>query len=251
VAIRTDIHRHIGEVVLDHPPVNALDSSAWTELARTICELGSRTEVRCVLLRGEGRGFCAGVDVREIQQHPGRIVELNRANFLAFRAVRSCEVPVVTAVHSFVIGAGIGLCGASDVLIAADDAYFSLPEIDRGAMGGTSHLARLFPQHKVRAAFFTGGRITADDAYRLGAVERLVSPKRLLKEARAFAGLIAAKSRRTLALGKEALNGLEARDVDLGLRFEQGFTLEMQLQDACSKAHSASQRGKDKGAGKL
>jgi enoyl-CoA hydratase len=200
--------------------------------------------VRCLLLRGEGRGFCAGVDIKEMQQHPERIVELNRGNFLTFRAVRSCEVPVVTAVHSFVIGGGIGICGASDVVIAAEDAYFSLPEIDRGAMGGASHLSRLLPLHKVRAAFFTGGRITAAEAYRLGAIERLVSPKKLLKEARAFAGLIAAKSRRALTLAKEALNGLEARDVDHGYRFEQGFTLEMYLHEDSAKARDAFVRGK-------
>jgi enoyl-CoA hydratase len=244
VAIRTDIHRHIGEIVLDHPPVNALDSKAWHELAKVITALGARPEVRCLLLRGEGRGFCAGVDIKEMQQHPERIVELNRGNFLTFRAVRSCEVPVVTAVHSFVIGGGIGICGASDVVIAAEDAYFSLPEIDRGAMGGASHLSRLLPLHKVRAAFFTGGRITAAEAYRLGAIERLVSPKKLLKEARAFAGLIAAKSRRALTLAKEALNGLEARDVDHGYRFEQGFTLEMYLHEDSGKARDAFVRGK-------
>jgi enoyl-CoA hydratase len=244
VAIRTDIHRHIGEIVLDHPPVNALDSKAWHELAKVIMAVGARPEVRCLLLRGEGRGFCAGVDIKEMQQHPERIVELNRGNFLTFRAVRACEVPVVTAVHSFVIGGGIGICGASDVVIAAEDAYFSLPEIDRGAMGGASHLSRLLPLHKVRAAFFTGGRITAAEAYRLGAIERLVSPKKLLKEARAFAGLIAAKSRRALTLAKEALNGLEARDVDHGYRFEQGFTLEMYLHEDSGKARDAFVRGK-------
>src|SRR6266436_5806543 len=79
----------------------------------------------------------------------------------------NCEVPVVTAVHSFVIGGGVSICGASDVIIASEDAYFSLPEIDRGAMGGASHLSRMFPLHKVRAAFFTGGRIDAAEAYRL------------------------------------------------------------------------------------
>ena len=244
MAIRTDIHRHVGEIILDHPPVNALDSQAWNELAKVITALGSRPEVRCLLLRGEGRGFCAGIDIRELQQHPERIVELNRGNFLTFRAVRSCEVPVVTAVHAFVIGGGIGICGASDVVIAAEDAYFSLPEIDRGAMGGASHLSRLLPLHKVRAAFFTGGRITAAEAHRLGAVERLVSPKKLLKEARAFAGLIAAKNRRVLTLAKEALNGLEPRDVDHGYRFEQGFTLEMYLHEDSRKARDASLRAK-------
>ena len=86
-----------------------------------------------------------------------------------------------------------------------------------------------------QVSLFTGGRITAAEAYRLGAVERLVPPKKLFKEARAFAGLIAAKSRRALVLAKEALNGLEARDVARGDRFEQGFTLEMYLHEASRK----------------
>jgi enoyl-CoA hydratase len=239
VAIRSDIQGHIGEVVLDHPPVNALDSKAWNELADVIARLGAQAQVRCLLMRGEGKGFCAGVDIKEMQQHPERIVELNRGNFRTFRAVRACEVPVVTAVHGFVIGGGIGICGASDVVIAADDAFFSLPEIDRGAMGGASHLSRMLPLHKVRAAFFTGGRIPAAEAYRLGAVEQVVAAKSLLKEARAFAAVIAEKSRRALVLAKEALNGIEARDVDRDYRFEQGFTLEMYLHEDSQKARDA------------
>jgi len=239
VAIRTEIRARIGEVILDHPPVNALDSKGWNELAGVISAIGTRSEVRCVLIRAEGRGFCAGVDIKEMQQHPERIVALNRGNFLTFRAVRSCPVPVVTAVQGFVIGGGVGICGASDVIIAAEDAYFSLPEIDRGAMGGASHLSRLLPLHKVRAAFFTGGRVSAAEAERLGAVEKLVPVRQLLKEARAFAASIAAKSRDALVLAKEALNGLEPRDVDHGYRFEQGFTLEMYLNEDSQKARDA------------
>jgi enoyl-CoA hydratase len=245
MATRTEIRGPIGELILDHPPVNALDSKAWNELPALIEALGADPQVRCVLVRAEGKGFCAGVDIKEMQQHPERIVELNRGNFRTFRAVRSCEVPVVTAVHGFVIGGGIGICGASDVVIAAEDAYFSLPEVDRGAMGGASHLSRMFPLHKVRAAFFTGGRIPAAEAYRLGAAEKLVPPAQLLAEARAFAAVIAAESRRALVLAKEALNGLEPRDVDHGYRFEQGFTLEMYLHEDSQKARDAFVKDKN------
>jgi enoyl-CoA hydratase len=231
VPIRSEVRERIGEIILDHPPVNALESRGWNELAELVGTLGRHPEVHCVLIRAEGKGFCAGVDLKEMQQHPERIVELNRGNFLTFRAIRGAEVPVVAAVHGFVIGGGIGICGASDVIIASDDAYFSLPEIDRGAMGGASHLSRMLPLHKVRAAFFTGGRISATQAHRLGGVEKLVPGVNLLKEAQDFAALIAAKSRRALVLAKEALNGLEPRDVDHGYRFEQGFTLEMYLRE--------------------
>jgi enoyl-CoA hydratase len=236
--IHTNIGDHIGEIVLDHPPVNALDSAGWNELARVVANVGCNPEVRVVLIRAAGRGFCAGVDLKEMQRHPERIVELNRGNLLTFKAVRACEVPVITAVHGFVLGGGIGICGASDVIFAAEDAFFSLPEIDRGAMGGAAHLSRMLPLHKVRAAFFTGGKIPAAEAWRLGAVERVVPPERLLEEARAFAAVIASKSRTALRLAKEALNGIEAVDVDRLYRFEQGFTLEMYL-------HEDSQRARD------
>jgi enoyl-CoA hydratase len=245
VPIRTEIHDRIGEVILDHPPVNALDSAGWNELAEIVTSVARNPEVRCLLIRAEGKGFCAGVDIKEMQAHPERIVELNRGNFLTFRAVRSAEVPVVTAVHGFVIGGGVGICGASDVIIASDDAFFSLPEVDRGAMGGASHLSRMLPLHKVRAAFFTGGRIPASEAYRLGGVEKIVPRAKLLEEARAFAGIIAAKSRRALALAKEALNGLEPRDVDHGYRFEQGFTLEMYMHPDSRKARDEFVANKD------
>lgn len=236
--VTTEIHDHIGELVIDHPPVNALDSRLWNELPGLIASLSANPEVRVILVRAAGKGFCGGVDIKEMQAHPERIVELNRGNFLTFRALRSAEIPVVAVVHGYVIGGGIGICGASDVIIASDDAYFSLPEIDRGAMGGASHLSRMLPLHKVRAAFFTGGKIPACEAYRLGAVEKVVPREQLLAEGRGFAGLIAAKSRRALTLAKEALNGLEPRDVDHGYRFEQGFTLEMYL-------HPDSQAARD------
>lgn len=237
--IRTEIRDRVAEIIIDHPPVNALDSAGWNSLPGIITEAGKNEDVRCVLIRAEGKGFCGGVDIKEMQAHPERITLLNRGNYLTFKAVRDCEVPVVVAVHGFVIGGGIGICGASDTIIASDDAYFSLPEVDRGAMGGASHLSRMLPLHKVRAAFFTGGKIPAAEAYRLGAVETLTTRDKLLDEARAFCAIIASKSRKALVIAKEALNGLEPRDVDRGYRWEQGFTLEMYMHEDSQAARDA------------
>ncbi len=236
--IATEIHGRIAEIILDHPPVNALDSTLWNAFPGHVRELGAREDTHCVLIYGRGRGFCAGVDIKEMQAHPERITLLNRGNYLSFKAVRECPVPVVVAAHGFVMGSGIGLCGASDTIIASDDCHFALPEIDRGAMGGASHLLRMLPLHKVRAAFFTGGRITAQEAWRLGAIEKIVPKAELVEEARAFCGVIAGKSRTALVLAKQALNGIEARDVDRDYRFEQGFTLEMYM-------HADSQKSRD------
>ncbi|HET6971465.1 MAG TPA: enoyl-CoA hydratase family protein [Phenylobacterium sp.] len=242
--IRVDVQDRIAEVVFDHPPVNAFDSATCNGLAGLIAEAGAREDVRCVLVRAEGRGFCGGVDIKEMQAHPERIVDLNRGNYLTFKAIRDCPVPVVSAPHGFVIGTGVGVCGASDVILAADDAYFSLPEIDRGAMGGASHLSRMLPLHKVRAAFFTGGKIPAQEAWRLGGVEKVIPRAEFLAEARAFCAVIAGKSRTALVLAKQALNGLEARDVDQGYRFEQGFTLEMYMHEDSQASRDAFVEGK-------
>lgn len=239
--ITTHIQDRIAEIVFDVPPVNAFDSDTWNALPAIITDAATNPAVHCVLIRAaEGaRGFCGGVDIKEMQAHPERITLLNRGNYRTFKAVRAAPVPVVSAVHKFVIGGGIGICGASDTIIAADDAYFSLPEIDRGAMGGASHLSRMLPLHKVRAAFFTGGNIPASEAHRLGAVEKVVPRDALVAEARAFCTLIAVKSRTALVLAKEALNGLEPRDVDQGYRWEQGFTLEMYMHEDSQKSRDA------------
>ncbi|EQB13570.1 enoyl-CoA hydratase family protein [Novosphingobium lindaniclasticum] len=237
--ITCTIQDRIAEIVFDVAPVNAFDSETWNSLPAIISEAARNPEVHCVLIRAEGRGFCGGVDIKEMQAHPERIPLLNRGNYLTFKAIHEAEVPVVVAVHKFVIGGGIGICGASDTIIAADDAYFSLPEIDRGAMGGASHMSRMLPLHKVRAAFFTGGNIPAQEAYRLGAVEMVVPRDQLETEARVFAARIAGKSRKALVIAKEALNGLEARDVDRGYRWEQGFTLEMYMHEDSQKSRDA------------
>ncbi len=237
--ITTTITDRIAEIVFDVPPVNAFDSVTWNSLPATITAAASNPDVNVVLIRANGRGFCGGVDIKEMQAHPDRITTLNRGNYLTFKAIRDAEVPVIVAVHKFVIGGGIGICGASDSIIASEDAYFSLPEVDRGAMGGASHLSRMLPLHKVRAAFFTGGTITASEAYRLGAVEKVVPRENLETEARAFCAIIASKSRKALVIAKEALNGLEPRDVDRGYRWEQGFTLEMYMHEDSQKARDA------------
>ena len=237
--ITTTIKDRIAEIVFDVPPVNAFDSATWMSIPGIINEAARNPEVNCILIRAEGRGFCGGVDIKEMQAHPERITILNRGNFLTFKAIHEAEIPVVVAVHKFVIGGGIGICGGSDTIIAADDAYFSLPEVDRGAMGGASHMSRMLPLHKVRAAFFTGGNIPAEEAYRLGAVEKVVPRADLEIEARAFCSVIASKSRKALVIAKEALNGLEPRDVDRGYRWEQGFTLEMYMHEDSQKSRDA------------
>jgi enoyl-CoA hydratase len=241
----THLHGKIAELVIEHPPVNALDSAGWIALAKAIDELGQEPDSSVILIRAEGRGFCAGVDIKEMAAHPERIVELNAGNYATFKAVHRNPKPVIVAVHGFVLGGGIGISGAADILIASEDAKFGLPEIDRGAMGGGAHLRRLFPVQKLRYLAFTGEMIGALDAFKYGGIERVVPREQLVETAMQIAGKIAEKSPYLLKLTKESLTGVGDRDLEDQYRWEQGFTLQAYLSPDSVEARRAFAEKRD------
>lgn len=216
----------IAELVIQRPPVNALDDAGWHALADEIERLGEDALVRVIVIRAEATAFGAGVDIKELNAHPEKIVSVNAGNYRSFRAVHRNPVPVIVAVHGFVLGGGIGIAGAADIVVASECASFGVPEVDRGAMGGGAHLQRLFPVQKVRMMYFTGEPIDAAEAYRLGAVERVVPQARLREAALEIGRKIAAKSTAMIRLAKESLNGIEDGNLEDKYRWEQGFTLQ-------------------------
>ncbi|ANS64567.1 enoyl-CoA hydratase [Streptomyces lincolnensis] len=214
-------------VGVDFPPVNALPVDGWFALADAVRTAGRDPEVRCVVLAAEGRGFNAGVDIKEIQARGATaLVGANRGCFEAFSAVYDCEVPVVAAVQGFCLGGGVGLVGNADVIVASEDATFGLPELDRGALGAATHLARLVPHHLMRALYFTSRTVTAAELHRHGSLWRVVPRDELTATALAAAREIAAKDGELLRLAKAAINGIDPVDVRRSYRYEQGFTYE-------------------------
>jgi enoyl-CoA hydratase len=221
----------IAEVVVDCPPVNALTVAGWFELAAAVTAAGRDPSVRVVVLRAEGRGFNAGVDIKEMQSTSGfeALIGANKGCFAAFAAVYECLVPVVVAVHGFCVGGGIGLVGNADIIVASDDAFFGLPEVDRGALGAATHLARLVPQHKMRAMVYTAATVTAAELLHYGSVHAVVPREGLREAAFDVARTIAGKSPVVMRAAKECLNGIDLWDVKRSYRFEQGFTFELNL----------------------
>jgi len=218
-------------VTVDYPPVNALPVQGWFDLADAVLAAGRDPRTHAVVLRAEGRGFNAGVDIKEMQRTAGfeALVGANRGCHAAFGAVYDCAVPVVVAVQGFCLGGGIGLVGNADVVIAADDATFGLPEVDRGALGAATHLARLVPQHLMRAMYFTASTVDAATLAHYGSVYRVVPRAELDETALGVARRIAAKDTRVIRAAKEALNGIDGQDVHRSYRYEQGFTFELNL----------------------
>lgn len=218
-------------VTLDFPPVNALPVQGWFDVAAALDQASADAGTHVVVLRAEGKGFNAGVDLKEMQQTEGfdALIGANRGCFAAFRAVYECSVPVVAAVHGFCLGGGVGLVGNADCVVASEDAFFGIPEIDRGALGAATHLARMVPPHLMRTLYFTGRTITAADLVPHGSVLEVVPRDRLDEAALAVAGEIAAKDPRVVRMAKEAINGIDPVDVNRSYRFEQGFTMELNL----------------------
>jgi enoyl-CoA hydratase len=219
--------RGIAELVIDNPPVNALDSKAWDALARRIEELGRDETVRVLVIRADGRGFQAGVDVKELAEDGSLIVTVNRGCYDTFAAIYDCPVPVISAVHGYCLGGGIGIAGSSDLLVASEEATFGLPEIDRGAMGGATHAMRMFGVQRARHMLLTGEPLTAQEGYRLGGVFSVVPKGKLRETALELAASIADKSPKAVRLAKQALNGIELLEPKQSYRYEQGFTLEL------------------------
>ena len=231
----------IAEVVIDFPPVNALPVQGWRDLAAAVAAAGAEPATRAVILAAEGRGFCAGVDIKEMQRTEGHeaLIGANQGCFAAFAAVYDCPVPVIAAVQGFCLGGGVGLAGNADIVVAADDATFGLPEVDRGALGAATHLARLVPQPLMRAMVYTCRTVGARQLLAFGTVLEVVPPDELRAAARAVASQIAAKDPAVIRLAKQSLNGIDPVDVKRSYRYEQGFTFELNLVGAGDKARQA------------
>ena len=224
---------------MDNPPVNAMPVAGWFEIADHVTRAG----------RHRARAWCRaarrGTRLQRRRRHQGDAADrrVHRAArgqpgcFAAFKAVYECAVPVIAAVNGFCLGGGIGLVGNSDVIIAAEDATFGLPEVDRGALGAATHLSRLVPQHKMRAMVYTSATATAAElhALRVGALGR-AARRSSASAALELADEIAAKDPVVIRAAKESLNGIDLWDVNRSYRYEQGFTFELNLTGVSDKA---------------
>lgn len=239
----------VAEIVIDYPPVNAIPAGGWFELADTLSAVGQDDAVLVAILSATGRGFCAGVDIKEMQRTPGHraLIEANRGCFAAFAAVYECAVPVIAAVQGFCLGGGVGLAGSADIVVASDDATFGLPEVDRGALGAATHLSRLVPPQLVRMMTYTCQPVPARDLHRYGTVLDVVPAGRLVARAQELAAQIAEKDPAVIRLAKQSLNGIEPVDVRRSYRYEQGFTFELNLAGISDRARQAFVDGSGSG----
>jgi len=216
-------------ITLDAPPVNALTLDRYRRLGDAFDAISARDDVNCVVFTAAGtKAFCAGLDLREFlaataEQDPERAAVVRAT----FKSIRLCRIPVIAAVNGPALGAGAVLAAVSDIRIASEKASFAMPEVNVGRCGGGAHLGRLLPPGMLRLMYFTGEPISAWEAYRVGLVEQVVSPRRLLPATYELAEIIARKSPLGLRMAKEALNRVEFMPVEEGYEYEQSCSTKL------------------------
>jgi enoyl-CoA hydratase len=149
---------------------------------------------------------------------------------------------VIVAVNDFCLGTGIGICGNADLIVAAENATFGLPEVDNGALGAATHLMRLVPQHRARQMMYMAEMATAAELHAHGSVYKVVPLDQLMDTARECARVIAAKSPTVIRKAKRAFISIDD-DPTKTYRTEQGFTFELNLIGEGDKARDAFLRG--------
>lgn len=232
-------HDHAAAIVrLNRPQaLNALNAPMLTALRQAIETAAGDGAVRCVILTGEGRGFCAGGDVKEMAELAGRGGAdlgdaLRRHYWPLVRAIRRCSKPVLAAVNGMAAGAGLSLALACDLRIASDDAQLVMAFVRVGLVpdaGGLFFLTRLVGFGKAMELALTGEAVDASEALRIGLVNAVVPSSDLMASAMARARAFASGPAETYALIKR---GLERA---LSLDLEQVMELEAQLQSLAGR----------------
>jgi enoyl-CoA hydratase len=228
-SIRVSAEGSLLIVTLDRPPVNAVDLAMYAEIRDTFNGLREAFPGgRVVVLEGAGRHFCAGNDLADFEtmtsaNAPQRMQAVREA----FWAIHDCPLPVVAAVHGSALGTGLAIAASADLIVAAEDAQFGLPELSVGVMGGARHLARLVPQQLVRKMFLTADPVSGAELASAGGAVDAVPLQQLAAAARALALRIARHSPSASRVGKRALNQIEAMDLKSGYEAEQGYTGDM------------------------
>ena len=209
--VRVEVAARVATVTLDRPEaLNAISTELAVDLAEAVEPLATDQGVRAVVLTGAGeRAFCVGADLKQRAGFDDHGWFVQREAFRrGFAAVRRCPLPTVAAVSGFALGGGTELALSCDLVVAADDATFGLPEVRLGlvpAGGGTQLLVRRVGRSVARDLVLTGRRVGADEALRLGLADRVVPRGEALAAAAALAAKIAGNAPTAVRMAKWAL----------------------------------------------
>jgi enoyl-CoA hydratase len=232
--LELSIEQQVATVALNRPDkANAMNSTMWNELQQCFDWLDQEPSVRAVILAGNGKHFCAGLDLgvfgelHDGSADPARRAEQLRRTVLRMQgnlnAIEKCRVPVLAAIHKTCIGGGVDMTCCADMRYATEDAFFSIREIDIGMtadVGTLQRLPKIIPDGVVRELAYTGRNMDAEEAREVGFVNRVFdSRETMMREVTAIARTIAAKSPLAVRGSKEMLLYSRDHSVAEGLNY--------------------------------
>lgn len=239
---RLEIADHIAVLTMDRPPVNAQNRKFRDEITEIIDRLSDDDDVRVVILTGAGNVFSAGADMKErpgMKAEAGFYRQHNRVTRESFYTILECDKPVIAAINGAAMGAGLALAACSDILVTAEEGFFSMPEIDVGLMGGAKYVNMIFPRSKARRMLLTGKRVYGPEMLALGVVEACVPRAQLIDAAMEIAREIADKSPLAVKVTKYALNMTDNLSLRDAYRYEQDLTVMMSNTEDAKEAQAA------------
>lgn len=241
-------------VTINRPnALNALNSETLKELDIVVDTLANDDEILAVILTGAGKAFVAGADITEMKDL--NTAQGRRFGILGnkvFRKLETLEKPVIAAVNGFALGGGCEISMACDIRIASQKAKFGQPESGLGitpGFGGTQRLPRLVGMGMAKQLIYTGDIINAEEALRIGLVNKVVEPEKLMDEAKEMAKKIANNAPIAVTLCKAAINKGMQCDIDTAIAYEaevfgecfatedqkEGMTAFVEKRDKCFK----------------
>jgi enoyl-CoA hydratase len=222
------------DVVLDRPPVNAVSIELAATLRDTFLEAGSDASVGVVVLRANGKGFCAGLDLREATTSESDLSGLRRETMKELsNSIYNCRAPVICAIHGFAIGAGLAMAAGADIRVAAERTLIGMPEVKYGVSvgGGAAHLRWLgLTAGRLREMMLTGDLLSVRDPRAFGAVDYVVPEPMLESRTREIVDRMLHCPIVSLWAVKEAMNIAEGYN-DRSQAYEATYALSDQLHE--------------------
>ena len=216
--IKYEVSNQIAHITVNRPKaMNALNSTVLTELYDAFEKAGKDEEVRVIILTGEGKAFVAGADIAEMSKMtPVEAREFGKLGHKLMNFIHNVETPVIAAINGFALGGGCELSMACDIRIASENAKFGQPEVGLGLIpgfAGNLRLPRLVGKGMAKYMILTGEMIDAEDAFRIGLVQKVVPHESLAEETEKVANKIIAQAPIAVRFAKDVINN--GYDMDL------------------------------------
>jgi enoyl-CoA hydratase/carnithine racemase len=225
--VRLEVEEGVATMRLDRPKMNVLNVALQEEIREAANEAAARADVRAVVVYGGERVFAAGADIQEMAEMSAADMEKRSGPLQSsLGAVARIPKPVVAAINGYALGGGFELALCADVRVCADDAKVGQPEILLGIIpgaGGTQRLSRLIGPARAKELIFTGRMVEAEEALRIGMVDRVVAADQVYRSARDWCAQFARGPATALSAAKEAVD--RGLDTDLG----RGLEIEREL----------------------